>query len=83
MANWVIEVPLADIWDVEMPFPDKRNAIVLRLLKSQWIPNSFWPDEVEDLIHALGWTQSVSEFDTVFYQLCDYADHDGVWIATF
>lgn len=83
MGTWFLTVELGEYWqDEDLPFKDKRDAIVTRLRCSNWRKLTPYPGHFDELLNALGATADADAFDAAFNELYDLADSDGIWIET-
>jgi hypothetical protein len=84
MPNWDYEVKLADIWEMDQweTFESHRNAIVSRLMQSDWVKSNAHPN-LKHVIGELAHTESYQEFNWVWDEVYDYADDTRCWLATF
>ncbi len=80
MAQWNLTVNLGDVFrNEDMPFEDRRDAIVARLQDTGWPDDNF---TVAALLDELAEAEGIADFDDVWDAIYDEADADRVWIDT-
>jgi hypothetical protein len=87
MAKWNYEVDIKDIFHNEdLSFTEHRDAIVARFRAQSWfkqLVSEHEDYELSDLIDDLSDTANGAEFDEVWNDIYDWADHYRMWIRTF
>jgi len=90
MANWVIKIDIADIWqkyEDDEDFDAFKEALIPVLQsKVEEVVDELGDGvgmEYEDMIQEIENTEDVDEFDYVWQDMYDWADANMVWLGTF
>jgi hypothetical protein len=91
MANWIVKIDVADIWDKfqdDEDFEEFKEALIPILSeKVDEIRNKIGEVEAmqfEDKISEIEYNANdVEEFDYIWQDMYDWADDNMVWIGTF
>jgi len=90
MANWVIKLDVADIWNKyqdDEDFDEFKEALIPRLEdKVEEVVDELGDGvgmEFEDMIEEIKNADDVEEFDYVWQNMYDWADANMVWLGTF
>jgi bifunctional DNA-binding transcriptional regulator/antitoxin component of YhaV-PrlF toxin-antitoxin module len=90
MANWVIKLDVADIWEKyqdDEDFDEFKEALIPRLEdKVEEVVDELGDGvgmEFEDMIEEIKNADDVEEFDYVWQDMYDWADANMVWLGTF
>lgn len=91
MANWVVKLDIADIWNKyqdDEDFEEFKEALVPALkAKQEEIQEKLGDDaamQFEDTITEIEYNaDDVEEFDYIWQDFYDWADENLVWLGTF
>lgn len=91
MANWVIKIDVADIWQKYEDDEDfdafKEELLPILKSKVEEVSKKLGEEEAmefEDLVSEIEYNaDDEDEFDYIWQQLYDWADSNRVWLGTF
>lgn len=80
-VQWRHTLHLADVWKSEsLEFEEQRNIVVERIKKLPMYETDY---DLQNLADELQDAEEIDEFDAAWDYFYDWADANGVWVATF